>query len=306
MLVRKGDLIAVTGATGFIGRRLVSSLVQLGVGVAAIVRRPQDGAFFPPGTMQRIVSRLDDPAELKVALAGVDGVVHLADDAARGGQQPEHASGPADRMKALCIAMEEIGVQRLLYSSSVYARMCEEGNWTRYGQEKLEAERVAQSFSHLEPVILRFSPVYGLGCGGGFAAIVSLVKRGLPLPFGSFHNPRDYLAIENLLQLVGRVLACDEDRWKVMNGKVFEASDGKPIALATLIPMIGKAMGRQARIFPFPTKIIRLLARHVGMADSIEAGYASLIARDIEVLHETIGWTPSARMPSTLHYLRDS
>lgn len=66
----------VTGATGFIGRRLVDRLNQAGDDVTALVR---SDAQELPGRAVAVVGRLEDgPDKLAVAMAGCDALFHLA------------------------------------------------------------------------------------------------------------------------------------------------------------------------------------------------------------------------------------
>lgn len=68
----------VTGATGFVGRRLAERLVAMGAGVRLLVRRPEK---LPPqlsAACEVIVGDLGDPASLDAAVAGVGVVFHCA------------------------------------------------------------------------------------------------------------------------------------------------------------------------------------------------------------------------------------
>ncbi len=65
--------VLVTGATGFIGRRLVPELVSRGVDVLAMTRRPEE--YDGPGTA--VGADVGDEASLDAALAGADLAVYL-------------------------------------------------------------------------------------------------------------------------------------------------------------------------------------------------------------------------------------
>src|SRR5947199_2686157 len=79
---RPGEVV-VLGATGFIGRRLVARLVERGLPVTAVVRRPHS---LPPvlaeasrdGRLRLLPGRLEDPAALAAACQGAKIVLHLA------------------------------------------------------------------------------------------------------------------------------------------------------------------------------------------------------------------------------------
>jgi nucleoside-diphosphate-sugar epimerase len=68
----------VTGATGFVGRRLADRLIEMGAGVRLLVRQPEK---LPPqlsAVCDVIVGDLGDPASLDAAVAGVKVVFHCA------------------------------------------------------------------------------------------------------------------------------------------------------------------------------------------------------------------------------------
>jgi nucleoside-diphosphate-sugar epimerase len=68
----------VTGATGFVGRRLAERLIEMGAGVRLLVRQPEK---LPPqlsAVCDVIVGDLGDPASLDAAVAGVKVVFHCA------------------------------------------------------------------------------------------------------------------------------------------------------------------------------------------------------------------------------------
>jgi len=69
-------LVLVTGATGYVGRRLLPHLVEAGVRVRALARDP--GAAEWPDGVEAVRGDITEPDSLPPALEGVDVVVHLA------------------------------------------------------------------------------------------------------------------------------------------------------------------------------------------------------------------------------------
>lgn len=76
------DKVAITGATGFIGSRLVERLAERGTPVTVLTRRPDAArAAFPPARLLGVeIAAYDpyDPATIRPALDGAAAVVHLA------------------------------------------------------------------------------------------------------------------------------------------------------------------------------------------------------------------------------------
>ena len=70
--------VLVTGATGFIGGRLVRQLLAAGYQVRALVRAPERAAELARDGVELAAGDVTEPASLERALDGVDGVFHLA------------------------------------------------------------------------------------------------------------------------------------------------------------------------------------------------------------------------------------
>ena len=73
-------LIALTGATGFIGMKVAEALVREGHEVRALVRRTSRRERVEPFVAEWRVGDLDDPQAQAGLVAGVDAVVHNAAD----------------------------------------------------------------------------------------------------------------------------------------------------------------------------------------------------------------------------------
>ena len=68
-------LVALTGATGFIGRHLLKELPKRGYKIRVLLRRP---TMLPPEASGAVVGDLAAPRNMSDALAGVDAVIHSA------------------------------------------------------------------------------------------------------------------------------------------------------------------------------------------------------------------------------------
>src|SRR5262245_47272730 len=109
--------VAVTGATGFIGRHLVRELLGGGHDVVAIRRPSGDPARLAAGGVEVVSAPLDDEAAMAEGLRGCDAVVHLAG----GGFADERATweANADGTAHVLAACEAAGVGRVLLASTV-------------------------------------------------------------------------------------------------------------------------------------------------------------------------------------------
>ncbi len=71
----RNPLVALTGATGFIGRYLLRELPKRGYRLRVLLRRP---ATLPEGCAGAVIGDLARPYNMAEALAGVDAVIHTA------------------------------------------------------------------------------------------------------------------------------------------------------------------------------------------------------------------------------------
>ena len=79
--------VAVTGATGIVGRFVVARLQAQGAAIRALVRPSSDRSGLP-GEFEYIVGDMTDSDALTALVEGMDGVVHCA---------YEHATGALSR-----------------------------------------------------------------------------------------------------------------------------------------------------------------------------------------------------------------
>lgn len=212
----------VTGASGFIGRRL------LGEGDRALVSRGS-------GLAREAVGDLLDPASLAKACQGVATIFHCAGYA--------HAFGTCDAQahwrinfegtRHLLTAAGQAGVRRFVFLSSVKA-MAEPGNecadedWpgapaTPYGQAKRAAEEAvletgARHGMHV--VNLRLALVYGRGGRGNLQRMAQAIRAGWFPPLPETGNRRSLIHVDDAVAAVETVAQRPE-----ANGRTYIVAD---------------------------------------------------------------------------------
>ncbi len=171
--------IAVTGASGFIGRAVVACARARGHTVLAIIRRAgSEPAEWDAGVTPILADLLQ--GDLNAALAGADVVIHLA--AMMTGDAETQARNTVDATQALCQAIiSQPVVPRLVLISSIAVYSSDAGakggiidesspletapsRRDVYCQNKLRQEEIAQqaAASHAMPLtILRPGSVFG-------------------------------------------------------------------------------------------------------------------------------------------------
>ncbi|MBL7039156.1 MAG: NAD-dependent epimerase/dehydratase family protein, partial [Pirellulaceae bacterium] len=127
-MTSSADPIFVTGATGFIGTRLVQALVQHGQPVRALVRR--DRLEPPPGTngpsplehelVELVRGDITDRDSLVCGMAGCRRVFHLAAYAKVWARDPKtYVAINVEGMRNVFAAAEQHNVERVVFTSTV-------------------------------------------------------------------------------------------------------------------------------------------------------------------------------------------
>lgn len=175
-------LVAVTGATGYVGRFVVAELQRHNVHVRALARPQSDrGGFTAP--VEWVTGDLLVADTLAAFVQGADAVVHLAYAHApgryRGGEGDDLAAwldANVNGSLRLLIAAQAAGVERFVFLSSraVFSRtepgrVLDEAHPTspdtHYGAYKVVVEGFLQSFAHaagMKTCAVRATGVYGV------------------------------------------------------------------------------------------------------------------------------------------------
>ncbi len=196
----------VTGATGFVGRRLVDALVRSNVtDVRLLVRSaPSHAATFAmPATWQSVPGALDSSATWRDSLRGVHTVVHLASSSGKA-SRATHEQVIVHGTAALIAAARHAGVKRFLYVSSVAAGFADRRSY-HYAEAKREAEALVQA-SGLETLIIRPTMVFGVG-SPVLDGLRRLATLPVPILFGDGTPNVQPIHVDDLAALL--VLALD-------------------------------------------------------------------------------------------------
>jgi nucleoside-diphosphate-sugar epimerase len=289
--------VFVTGASGFIGRRLVGALAREGFTVRAAARDP-GSVRRGPGVVPVALPDLSQPVDWSSLLEGVSHVVHLAGLAHAPGVLGEDVYR---RINALAVgnladAAARAKVERLVFVSSVRAQagLSSEQVITEkdepeptdaYGRSKLEAERLIAA-SDVNFTILRPAVVYGPAVKGNIASLATLAKTPMPLPFANFDNRRSLLAIENFIAAV--VLALGSEQ--AVN-ETFLVADAEPISVANLVSAMREGLGRPPLLVGVPQGAVKRLMRTFGKEAEWERISGSFVVNPGKLMG--IGWRPS-------------
>src|SRR5262249_23290700 len=130
----------VTGATGFLGRHLVTRLRGAGHEVIALCRRPEDPALSAEGVMVRSGDVLD-AASVRAAAEGCEGLFHCAGKVSRRPEDAEelyrvHVEGT----KITLDACRAAGVKRVILASTSGVVAVTQSRWRLDARARSEPE----------------------------------------------------------------------------------------------------------------------------------------------------------------------
>lgn len=290
-----GPLIALTGATGFIGRHLLTALSARGYRVRVLLRRPIE---LPAGASSAIVGDLARPINMAAALSGVDAVVHSAGlaHAMSGAPEDDFRSSNTEATKRLADAAERAKIRRFVFLSSIRAQIGPSAAdpvletdppapTDAYGRSKLAAEE-ALAETGLDWAALRPVLVYGAGVKGNMAALMRLARSPYPLPLASLTGKRSLVSVESLSAAVSTVLQVPGPISRPMI-----VADPDPMSLPEMLAALRHGLGRRAGLLPVPPPMIGLACRMLGREEIFDRLSGSLVARSDGLA--ALGWRPS-------------
>jgi nucleoside-diphosphate-sugar epimerase len=300
--------VLVTGASGYVGRALLSRLsLTPSVCCVAAVRRTTPYIQTDFNVLPRIVvDSIDGSTDWGNALTGVTNVVHAA---ARVHVMSDNSVNPLGEFRlvnvdgTLNLARQAAtaGVARFIFISSVkvngeftlqnqaFTEYDEPGPIDSYGQSKYEAEQGLHQIaaeSGMQIVIIRPPLVYGPGVKANFAQLMRAVVRCWPLPLGAVHNQRSLVALDNLVDLIVTCITHP----KAAN-ETFLVSDGQDLSTTELVRMMAHAAGVPARLLPLPVWALQAGGALLGKGDAVQRLCGNLQV-DISKARSLLGWVP--------------
>lgn len=242
--------LAITGATGFVGDRLLRDAIAAGHETRALTRRDQpesDEMTWVPGA-------LDDAESLAALVAGCEAVIHIA-GAISAADRAGFAAVNIEGTRRLVHAAEAAGATRFVHVSSLAAR---EPEVSDYGWSKAESERVVRE-SEVDWTVVRPPAVYGPGDRETLELFRMANRRFVVLP------PRGRLSIIHVADLSRLLLACLDAPETI--GETYEPDDGTYNGLShrQFAQALGRAVGKRVHTFSMPSLLVRTGARLDGL-----------------------------------------
>lgn len=223
-------MIALTGATGFVGQAVLDRAHAAGIQIRALTRRDQ----LQRAGVEWVRGDLDDKVALAALVAGAEAVVHVAgvvNDTAE--FERGNVLGTLNVIEAALAA----GVQRFIHVSSLSAR---EPDLSAYGASKARAEKLVRA-SGLDWTIVRPPGIYGPRDVDYFE-MFRLARWGV-MPVPPREGRASIIHVDDLARLLLALVPGGEH----VSHRVFEPDDGHKNGWShyELARAIGWAMGRR-------------------------------------------------------------
>jgi nucleoside-diphosphate-sugar epimerase len=301
-------LLALTGATGFIGQFLLKELPKRGYRMRVLLRRPSSVRLPIASAM---IGDLARPRNMSAALEGVDTVIHSAGiaHAMSGIPEDDYRLLNTEATISLARAAQRAGAKRFVFLSSIRAQCgptadrvlteaLEPKPTDAYGKSKLAAERGLAELD-IDWVSLRLPLVYGPGVKGNMARLMNVARSPLPLPFGSLEARRSLLAVQNLLAGIEAVLT-NPTRLQ----RVFIVADPQALTVGEMVAAMRAGLKRKPNVFPLPPPLLGFLLCAVGETETYERLSGSLVADPSALIN--LGWAPLLSTHAGLYKLMES
>lgn len=247
------ERILVTGASGFLGSRIVARALEAGYPVRALVRTTSDLSLLPTEGIELCRGDVTDSDAVRGAMAGMTAVIHTA------GLTPEKAPdralsfrvnvGGTENVIAACRNAE---VRRLVHISSMSAFA---QNPSAYGNTKWQADERVRA-SGLGYTILRPSIIYGPWGRGVFAKMVEQLRKFPVVPvIGNGEGPMRPVHVDDVAWAAVAVLGSQGTV-----GKTYMLGGKENLTMNEFLELTAEALGKKGRLVHLPVWFCRFLA----------------------------------------------
>lgn len=307
----------VTGATGFVGRRLVEQLSLAGASVRVLIRSRHIENGIRMRHHDRVVPVMGDltaPGSLHDVCDKIDTVFHLAgyahtSDANDAAATMLHRQITVEGTRILLAEAIRAGVRRFVFASSVKAmgegsEKCLDETapalpMTSYGHAKLQAEQIVleQGLLHgMHVSVIRLPLVYGPSVKGNLIRMIDMIDRGRFPPLPNVRNKRSMVHVRDVVQAL--ILAVEHRK---ANGEVYLVTDGRAYSTYEIYVLIHRALGRAEPKWSVPIGVLRAGA---GIGDVISSVQGRHFFFDSIMLDKLVGsaWYNSDKIERDLGF----
>ncbi len=247
--------VLVTGATGFVGRRLVPALVEHGHDVRAMTRHPETY----DGEGAAIGGDVFDPDSLTEPLAGADVAIYLVHSL----DDPDFERKDAEAARTFASAAAEAGVSQIVYLGGLGD---DDEDLSPHLRSRREVERLLGE-TGVPVTVLRAAIVVGAG-GISWELTRQLVKNLPAMVVPRWvSTPTQPIALDDVIRYLVGVTGLDEAR-----GRVFEIGGPEPMTYLEMLQVAAEVTaGHRVPIVRVPVLTPRLSSYWLALVTDVDA-----------------------------------
>lgn len=254
----KSMKILVTGASGFIGKKLVKRLIAEKHQVRIFLRKKNREDVWNDESIEKFIGHFDQMSDLLKATRNIDVVCHLAAVRDKWGTSwQEYQRVNIENTNNLLNASINNKVKQFIYCSSISV-ITPPFDRNYYGKSKKEAEKTIRQFTQEQKInftIVRPVITYGPGDNGMIFKLISMIEKGKYLTVGDGKNHVHLCYIDDLIE--GFVLVLGN---KKAFGQTYCFCGSQSITVNYLIYLIEKMLGKKIHNIHIPFWFAKLVA----------------------------------------------
>ena len=247
--------VLVTGATGFIGRRLVPELVERGHTVRAMTRRPEK--YDGPG--EPVAGDVFDRASLTDPLSGVDVAVYLVHSL----DDPNFEEKDADAARTFAKAAVACGVKQIVYLGGLGA---DDDDLSPHLRSRREVEQLLGE-TGVPVTVLRAAIVVGAG-GISWELTRQLVKNLPAMVVPRWVNTRTQpIAVDDVIRYLAGVVGVPD-----AFGRTFEIGGPEQLTYLEMLQVASEVKdGHRLPIVKVPVLTPKLSSYWLAFVTDVDA-----------------------------------
>jgi uncharacterized protein YbjT (DUF2867 family) len=270
----KPNTVLLTGATGYVGGRLLHRLEASGRHrVRCLTRRPEDLATRVGERTAVVAGDALDAESLGRALEGVDAAYYLIHS-----METSTAFEPLDRMAARNFgdAARSAGVRRIIYLGGL-------GDGDRLSPHLASRQEVGAILRSSGVQTIEFRASILIGSGSASYELVRALVESLPLVIAPpwVETGAQPIAVEDVLEYLLAALAWDDGR-----DAIFEIGGATPVTYAEIIREYARQRGLRRRLIHSPLLTPRVSRFFLGLMTPVYGQVAGALVESLR--NETV------------------